>query len=600
MLLGAVFVTIGLFIAWSRIADHRDVEAEQRTLLSAQALGIDENLSRQLLNLGAALRGVRDDLAIWTAAELATQASSRLNALGDVMPGSQTMVLLDRNGRVQATNRPALIGQDFSGWPHVAHARAQADPRGLYLSPPAVGALGVHAMNLTIVVPAADASFGGAVSTTLDPEYFRSVLRSTRYAPDVWAAVGHGDGLLLLQEPSPQNLSGRNLDRPGSFFRRHREAGKVASVMTGTVALTGEKRMMALRTLQPASLALDKPLVVAVSRSLDAVFAPWWRQTAIYAALYALFVATTSFALVLMQRRQRALERAEAQRDALERQSAERLGLALRGADLGLWDLDVHSGATVVNERWNSMLGLPHAPTHPDTERWSSRVHPEDWDRVWAAQNAHIEGRTERFEETYRMRHADGHWVWISDRGQVLERDAQGAPLRMVGTHMDVTASMQDQLALRANEERLQALLDNLRSGVIVHGADTRVIDANPAACRLVGLTLEQLRGKTAIDPYWALLEEDHSVMPLERFPVQQVLASGQAMSNLLLGARRPDALHQGEPQQRVRGRRDHQGSPATNVASQPDVRGGAARTRHEDHSSAARSQLRRHRPSTR
>ncbi len=540
MLLGAVFVTVGLFIGWSRVSDRLDVDTEQRKLLAAQALGIEENISRQLLNLGAALRGVRDELAVWPAASLAVQASGRLKALGDVMPGSQTMVLLDRSGRVLAANRPALIGQDFSSRPHVEHARAQPDPRVLYLSPPAVGALGVPAMNLTIVAPAADGSFGGAVSTTLDPEYFRSVLRSTQYAPDVWAAVGHGDGLLLLLEPSPPNLTGTNLDQPGSFFRRHRETGEVASVMTGTAAVTGEKRMMAQRTLQPASLALDKPLVLAVSRSLDAVFAPWWRQTAVYAALYALFVATTSFALVLMQRRQRALERAEAQHDALERRGAERLGLALRGADLGLWDLDVRTGTTVVNERWNTMLGLPYEPVSPNPENWKSRVHPDDWDRVWAAQSAHLEGRTERFEATYRMLHAEGHWVGILDRGQVLERDALGAPLRMVGTHMDVTASMQGQLALRANEERLQALLDNLRAGVIVHGADTHVVDANPAACRLVGLTLEQLRGKMAIDPYWAFLEEDHSVMPLERYPVQQVLASGQAVNNLLLGTRRP------------------------------------------------------------
>jgi PAS domain S-box-containing protein len=541
MLLGAVFLAVGLFIFWNRASDRQDVETEQRQLLAAQALGIDENLSRQLLNLGAALRGVREDLAAWPPGEVAEQASRRLRALGDVMPGAQTMLLLDRAGRVIAENRPGLIGQDHSALPHVVHARALSNAGGLLLSPPELGATGVYAMNLTIVIPGADGTFGGAVTTTLDPEYFRSVLRATQYAPDVWAAVGHGDGLVLLHEPAPKDLTGRNLDQPGSLFRRHRESGQVASVMTGTVAVTGESRMMAQRTLRPASLALDKPLVIAVSRSLEAVFAPWWRQTAIYAALYALFVASTSFALVLMQRRQRELGRAEAKQDELERQGAERLGLALRGADLGLWDMDVLSGTSNVNERWNTMLGLPHEPMFNGGARWKSRVHPDDWERVWAAQRAHMEGRSERFEETYRMRHADGRWIWIFDRGQVLERDAQGAPLRMVGTHMDVTDSMQGQLALRANEERLQALLDNLRAGVIVHGADTHVIDANPAACRLVGLTLDQLRGKMAIDPYWAFLEEDNSVMALERFPVQQVLASGKAVANLVLGARRPD-----------------------------------------------------------
>ncbi|MDE2081716.1 MAG: PAS domain S-box protein [Burkholderiales bacterium] len=95
--------------------------------------------------------------------------------------------------------------------------------------------------------------------------------------------------------------------------------------------------------------------------------------------------------------------------------------------------------------------------------------------------------------------------------------------------------------ALQAEKGSLQALLDNISSGVIVHGADTRVIDANPAACRVTGLSLAQMRGKAAIDPYWCFLEDDGSVMPLERFPVHQVLSRKCALSKLVLGVRRPD-----------------------------------------------------------
>ena len=87
------------------------------------------------------------------------------------------------------------------------------------------------------------------------------------------------------------------------------------------------------------------------------------------------------------------------------------------------------------------------APTYPASAGWRDRIHPDDWPRVQAAQRDHLEGRSARFEETYRMRHADGHWVWVFDRGQVLERDGQGAPLRVVGTHMDVTEATERQLA---------------------------------------------------------------------------------------------------------------------------------------------------------
>ena len=95
--------------------------------------------------------------------------------------------------------------------------------------------------------------------------------------------------------------------------------------------------------------------------------------------------------------------------------------------------------------------------------------------------------------------------------------------------------------ALRLSHLQLQALLDNISSGVIVHGADSHIIDANPVACRMVGLTMDQLRGKVAIDPCWSFLEEDGSVMPLERYPVPQVLARRAAVNKLVLGVRRPD-----------------------------------------------------------
>ena len=234
------------------------------------------------------------------------------------------------------------------------------------------------------------------------------------------------------------------------------------------------------------------------------------------------------------------MEQLQRQAEAREREGAQRLDLALQGADLGLWDLDVPQGRTVVNARWNTMLG--HAPDAVQTTQgWRDLVHPDDRPRVQAAVDAHLQGHTERFEQVYRMRHADGRWLWILDRGQVLARAADGRALRMLGTHMDMTDAMQAQLALRANEERLRALLDNMQAGVVVHDTDTQVLDANPEACRLLGLSAQQMRGMEAVDPYWALLQEDGTPLPLARYPVNQVLALGAPMGHQVIGIRRPD-----------------------------------------------------------
>ena len=672
LLLGAVLLAVGLFGLWSRANEYREFEAEQRHLLQVQVQAIDAMVSQQLLGLSAGLRGVRDELARWPAAEVSSASTRRLKALSDAIPAEQTLLLLGPDGRVLGASQPELVGLDASGSDYFRQVRAAPDARRLWLSAPSKSESGDHAMNLTIAVVAADGAFGGAITATLEPSYFRTLLRSTSYAPDLWAAVSHGDGVLLVIEPLMQGVAGSAIDVPGSMFRRHRESGLPGSVLSGLVAATGEQRLMALRTVQPAGLALDKPIIVMVSRSLDAMFSPWRRQTAAGGVLYLLLCVASSISLLAMQRRQLAIARLELQREALKRQSAERLELALRGADLALWDSDLRTGVSTVSERWNSMLGLPHQAVLTDPQAWSSRVHPEDWQRVMAAQQAHLDGRTERFEAVYRMRHADGHWVWILDRAQVLERDADGTPLRMVGTHMDTTSSQQAQLALerseqnlattlqsigdaviatdpqgqvvrmnptaerltgwttaeaigqplarvfhivgaqtrqaaldpvrevlahgdivglandtvliardgreyqiadsaapirtpagevtgvvlvfsdvteryrseqalRANEERLRSLLDNLLAGVIVHGPDSRVLDANPAACDIIGLPLDQMRGKASTDPFWAFLEEDQSPMQHERFPVSRVLASGLALKSLVLGVRRAD-----------------------------------------------------------
>lgn len=672
LLFGVLLTAIGLFLVWDRYSTYREVDAEQRHLLAVQVRAVDENLSRQLIGISAAMRGLRNDLPSWSSDQVRVSASRRLKALGDAMPGVRTLLLLDRDGRVVASNRPELMDRQFSTREYFQQVRQQPDPQMLSLSPPFVSSLGVYVMNLTISVLAADGSFDGVVTATLDPDYFRSALRSTLYAKDVRGVVLHGDGAILMLEPPIEKVAGINLDEPGSFFRRHRHTGDVESVLTGISTATGDRRITALRTLHPQGLLIDKPIVVAVSRNHDAVFAAWRRQALIDGLLYALVVAATCITLMSMHRRQGAIDHLKQQRAEAERQSAERLELALEGADLGLWDVHVPSGATVVSERVDSMLGLPHHGGYPDSQAWSSRVHPDDWERVRDAKKAHLEGRTERFDETYRMRHADGHWIWMLDRSQVLERDAEGKALRMVGTHMDVTERMEVQLALerseqslattlysigdaviatdpqglvvrmnataerltgwtlseaigqplttvfhifngstgepsidpvkqviesgeivalandtvllsrdgsphqisdsaapirtphgeitgvvlvfsdvtqryrieqalRANEERLRSLLDNLASGVIMHGPDTQVLEANASACQMTGLTFDQMQGKSAFDASWTFLEEDGSTMARERFPVCQVAASGSAVNNLVLGVRRPD-----------------------------------------------------------
>lgn len=117
--------------------------------------------------------------------------------------------------------------------------------------------------------------------------------------------------------------------------------------------------------------------------------------------------------------------------------SEERLRLVMEASGDGLWDWQVASGEVVHNAAWCRLLGLDEGrPTHTLDEH-IGRLHPEDLAAYELALNACLAG-ADFFEREYRLRHADGHFVWVADRGKVVGRDPAGRALRMVGSIKDI------------------------------------------------------------------------------------------------------------------------------------------------------------------
>jgi PAS domain S-box-containing protein len=130
------------------------------------------------------------------------------------------------------------------------------------------------------------------------------------------------------------------------------------------------------------------------------------------------------------------------------RQSEEHLEIALRGAELGLWDWDIQRGYIYYNERWGTMLGYSPEEIELTYEQWARLVHPDDMPGVLSALEANLSGKAPYYAAEYRLLAKSGEWKWIWSTGRVLERAADGAPLRAAGTHRDISAR-------KALEERL-------------------------------------------------------------------------------------------------------------------------------------------------
>ncbi len=175
--------------------------------------------------------------------------------------------------------------------------------------------------------------------------------------------------------------------------------------------------------------------------------------------------------------------------------SEERLDLALRGANDGIWDWDLGSGRVFFSPRWKTMLGHTEDGIGDSLDEWSSRVHPDDLPAARAAVQAHLAGETPAYQSVHRMRHRDGHWLWILDRGK-RHLDAQGKPCRMVGTHTDISERVALERALHAEKELAQVTLASIGDGVITTDRDGRVTFLNPVAERLTGWRAEEARDR--------------------------------------------------------------------------------------------------------
>jgi PAS domain S-box-containing protein len=136
-----------------------------------------------------------------------------------------------------------------------------------------------------------------------------------------------------------------------------------------------------------------------------------------------------------------------------------RMELALDGGNLGMWDFHIPSREVVFSERGCALLGYHEDEIKPDVDSWRPLAHPDDWAAIKAALQAHLKGETPAYECEHRIRHKDGRWVWILGRGRVVERDGAGAPLRVVGTLMDISARKQAETELTQHRHHLEELV---------------------------------------------------------------------------------------------------------------------------------------------
>jgi diguanylate cyclase (GGDEF)-like protein/PAS domain S-box-containing protein len=432
LMLGCVLVLSGLLIGYFIWNERSLLLASNIDRMRLQALIIDENLGHQLEGVRGALDSLRESLR--AGANCPSECRrTLLQALKRAMPGVRALLVLDNKGAIVMSDDD-LRDRRLDDRDYTSRVERMRDPDTLYLSQPYENTPGVFNIKLSMAVAG-----GGAVSAILNPDYFDAVMRSALYAPDMNSAITEDGGRRILFVPADPAALRRAGAAADPFFARHHASGRVETVLDGATA-AGEPRLVVQRTMQPRDLGLDKTLVISLGRNPAAIAAGWHHLAWTCGLAWLAFSLGASGALALVQRRRQVLDDLAAARADEQNAAAEKVELALNGANLGLWEWHIADGRTTVDGRAAAMLGYTLEELNGDTPGWRSMVKPDDMAGIEAALAAHLEDGVRAFETEYRLRHKAGHWIWVQSRGRVVERAPDGRPLRMLGTRMDISA----------------------------------------------------------------------------------------------------------------------------------------------------------------
>jgi PAS domain S-box-containing protein len=169
----------------------------------------------------------------------------------------------------------------------------------------------------------------------------------------------------------------------------------------------------------------------------------------------------------------------------------ERLELALLGANLGTYDAHLPSGRVSVNDRYLALLGYAPGELEMSVAEWMDRIHPDDLPRIQVHHTRIVGSELRQVDIEYRLHHRDGSWVWLHDRGRIFSFDAQGQPIRIAGTQLDITTRKQAELAMQESEARYRTIIESAPDAILIL-VDQRVAMVNPACVTLFGANSEQ------------------------------------------------------------------------------------------------------------
>lgn len=222
-------------------------------------------------------------------------------------------------------------------------------------------------------------------------------------------------------------------------------------------------------------------------------------------------------------------------------ESEERVRLAASVAGVGIWDLDLKTKRIAWDPRMFALYGVtPTADGKVDYSVWADALDPDELTKQeTTARNEVI--RSGASDQEFRIRRYSDKAVRIIQASKIIVKNDAGEAIRIVGVNRDITELRQNEAILRASEERLSNIYRAMADGLVLQDDTARILECNPAAERILGLSRDQIMGRTSLDPRWRTVRSDGTPFPGDEHPAVVTIRTGQAVRNFEMGVCKPN-----------------------------------------------------------
>jgi len=197
-------------------------------------------------------------------------------------------------------------------------------------------------------------------------------------------------------------------------------------------------------------------------------------------------------------REKQLIEKLKSEQNKLQ-QSEERFEIAMSASQDGLYDWNLVNNTIYYSPGWKQMLGYNDNELPNDFSIWENLIAPKDAERSWKMQQELINKKRDRFELEFKMKHKEGHWIYILSRAKAIFDDKEKAT-RIIGTHVDITERKKAEEKLKKSEQEFRDLFNSISDLIYTQDMEGHFTSANPALQRLFGYKADEFVGHRATD----------------------------------------------------------------------------------------------------